>query len=114
MSTTQDLTITREQIEELLKWWTVFIADSRSWFDLTMKYEPATDTRWTPLDQRGLTTQIFYIFETYINWNKTDALKLIREILDRNPDGADEILNQLSVYKQDFQNQFLSYIFKHI
>ena len=114
MSTIQELIITKEQISSLMKWETVYVTDSRSGIEITPEDKVLTDTRGTPLDQRWLTTQVFYIFETYINWNKSDALKLIREILDRNPDGADEILNQLSVYKQDFQNQFLSYIFKHI
>ncbi len=59
--------------------------------------------------EQSLDKQVFYIFETFINWNKKDALEMYK-IISQTEDGYNEIINQLSVYKKEFQIQFLLYI----
>ncbi len=68
-----------------------------------------TTYNWKPMWEQSLDKQVFYIFETFINWNKKDALEMYK-IISQTEDGYNEIINQLSVYKKEFQIQFLLYI----
>jgi len=54
---------------------------------------------------------IHHIFSTYINWNRNDAVKQIKELKEVLQE--EEFIEQLSVYKKEFQIEILSYYLKN-
>jgi len=56
-------------------------------------------------------SDIFNIFDNYICWNRTDAVKQLKELKELWQEN--EFLEQLSVYKKEFQIEFLSYFYNN-
>jgi len=54
---------------------------------------------------------IHNIFSNYINWNRKDAVKKMKEIQELWQ--VDEFWEQLSVYKKEFQIEILSYFYNY-
>jgi len=55
--------------------------------------------------------EVFMVIETFINWNRNDAVKDMKNLKEEWLEL--ELLEQLSVYKKEFQIEILSYFYKN-
>lgn len=71
---------------------------------------------WKNFDDLDTEKKVFHMYDKYLlNSTKPEAAQILYTYTQYSTDSSfiDEVLSQLTVYKKEFQREFLKYMFEH-